>query len=336
MEGEGREPIDTEMDRDHALLLAAVHRADAKAVAHLARQCRARGTLDSRDPNGCMQRAKGHGHSLTAAPHLHAVYTSAGDVLEELLVSSSTVPIDERSKGWCSSGACCGGMTALHWACALRSVGCVRALLLAGACAELEYCQPIADVEDGAGADISFLSAIQLAKHSGGDGASVMIRELLIEHGASESNHPDSECPVCYEALEGGQTIEVTDCGHRFHRCCLPPVVVSACPLCRAPLDTRCRGVDSAQNHGGSPAGGAPTEGGISPVAAPTLLDRALRASSSPGSVACWLANHRGGRAQQQPMMDDRYRRAEPPYIQSGAWAQSTAREYTEVERRRM
>ena len=246
MEGEGREPIDTEMDRDHALLLAAVHRADAKAVAHLARQCRARGTLDSRDPNGCTQWAKGHGHSLTAAPHLHAVYTSAGDVLEELLVSSSTVPIDERSKGWCSSGACCGGMTALHWACALRSVGCVRALLLAGACAELEYCQPIADVEDGAGADISFLSAIQLAKHSGGDGASVMIRELLIEHGASESNHPDSECPVCYEALEGGQTIEVTDCGHRFHRCCLPPVV---CPpaRCAAHRSTRAAEVSTAR-----------------------------------------------------------------------------------------
>lgn len=288
----------------HAALLTAIRAADDRATGYLARLCAQDGTLDLRDQT-CST------NGLTAPPHLHAAVHNHLAVLEELLVGT-TVPIDDRAMGWCDSKACCGGRTPLHLACSLGSSACVRSLLRAGANAELPYCWPVGSSR--AAADVSYFTAFQIASSLGNDD----VMALLVEHGASESNHPDSECPVCLQLLleHEDEPVETTRCGHRFHARCLPPAIIRACPMCRAafaPPPTTDEANDSL-------------DGGSEPTT-PTLLDRVR---SYAGYDICPRPANRS-----DPIAD-RFRRAEPPYLHSSAWSPSIRREYSEIERRRL
>lgn len=102
---------------------------------------------------------------------------------------------------------------------------------------------------------------------------------------------------MCYDPLDDGSEVAVTPCAHRFHARCLPPHLVSLCPLCRTSL--------------------RPQEG----------------ASASQPLQAAALDVQREHRVQQALQ----YRRPEPPWLGSSAWTDCpTQRVWSEVERRRM
>ena len=113
----------------------------------------------------------------------------------------------------------------------------MRVLLLAGADATLPFCwKPDAADAPIDGRDIAMYSAYQLAFRRGW----TSVCALLAEHGASQGNHPDSECPICYDELyDQDGAVTKTPCGHRFHTACLGGWLKhsrSKCPICRVSL----------------------------------------------------------------------------------------------------
>ncbi len=43
------------------------------------------------------------------------------------------------------------------------------------------------------------------------------------------------ECPICLEVIQT-QDMEITNCGHKFHKECLAKVTTNKCPTCRKKL----------------------------------------------------------------------------------------------------
>lgn len=319
-------------DDCHDALLCAVANKDLRDVDRWGRICARHGLLDKRSTS------THSGLALVAPPHILATYYGDAATLEELLLHLGDDVLDEHASGWCRG--CSVGQTALQLACSKGAKECVRMLLRLGAQATLPFCFHVeaADLPNARHSDaeliecnspicgIAAYSAYMLSGHQSSSMHAVC-RTLLCEHGASTANHPDSECPICYELLFGGDNCEpvtTTACLHCFHSCCLP-MSVHVCPLCRTPLVRRAvEATVAAVGQMETSTGSLPRDAGDAStwVAAVTAEAGSVR-GGSPGSVSA--------RAQVE-----NYARAEPPYLLSPSFAEPQVRIYTELERRRM
>lgn len=304
-----------------AHLHCAVLADDCASVARYGRACAAAGVLDQRSFGAC-QRSSGSG-KLVGLPHLLLVYRGDTRVLEAVLERITDDLLGEHASCWCKGGKDCpGGPTALHLAVGQGSVECVRTLLRLGADAELPFCFAVdardvpvkGDFESICG--IAAYSPYQLAAHRGHKSCAA----LLVEHNAAPANHPDSECPICYELLDGQEgSALTTTCGHRFHARCVQHRHISACPLCRTLLGHHSSTYEKCA---------AELEG-------PPSTPATVRAASSTGTDGSETPRGRAATAAQSA--DSRgYVCAEPSWILSPALAPERLRVYTETERRRM
>lgn len=225
-------------DDPHAELILAVRAGDAQRVERSGRACKLRGDLERPVPNWAHR-----GCALRGPPHILAAYRGDMALLEELIPHLSDDQLNDHSQGWCRG---CGvGPTALQLACSRRAVACVRVLLRLGASASASYCFEVDRGDEPPDKHHCLTKLCGLSTYSAHQIAASRVppspcAALLLEHGASASAHPDSECPVCYELLDdGAEPCQTTACGHTYHARCLPPSIF-VCPMCRSPLTDRC------------------------------------------------------------------------------------------------
>ena len=333
---------DQEEDVCLSMLFEAIRTSDGAAANHWGRLCAKHGVLDRRLQSSMLGQATAGadgGTRLAALPHWYAVLQGDEELLEELLPHMAADDVNVMPGGCChrhTSGGCptCSP-SALHLAAGRRSVSIVRTLLRLGASTALPMCFTVQEQQrpglESTQVILSGFSALRLARYLG----EACIAALLEEHDASSidtSAHPDSECPICFEALDTAAL--TTPCAHRFHARCLPPTVTK-CPLCRTPLERMTRVAQQrSPNQRQLPyafielatltthAGSRPEPGG---------------ASLPPGSAVEGLGGMQGaGGAAAAVRTPSCAGPIEPPYLSSPVWRQGEQRVYTEIERRRL